>query len=543
MLVYANHLSFEGAGAEEAIFKAIGGWLKEQLGFGLHPDQLKQDGEFNGYRGDLRSWLRIYATSEEEPELYMWVLRTPDEAVRGRQWIVEVGVKSYHGALELSCTVKTEEHSTLVATSLVTASQPRLIRYVVNNIEKVHDADLAPSVSGVAVKTVGQDRDSYRALLVEVERRERDCPLVLVSPTSDGEYLLAVTELQQRLLGLAQVVQVSREFNSYEMAEVLGQQRSAWGGAINILNCPTQTGFVRGRVFLSDTIRGWGNTQNERISQVLAWVTNNTNVSRQRKRIRPEGVTQLALRRRLQAVRARGDQMDAAQLREELDKASRVLAEQAEWVSTLEDDNSALESELSDTKVRLADERESLRNQNFVIQSLKSQLGDAGGGRTSQLDGEGLLSLACRPDSPSPLECIEIIESLFGDRCIVLESAKESARDMEFFASGRRLLDMLRRLVTEYRERLLEAGDNEARKIFTNKEYAAKESETVMGNKSLRRQRTFEYDGKSIEMFRHLKIGIDDDLTKTIRVHFHWDPEREIIVIGHCGQHRDISGR
>jgi hypothetical protein len=543
MLVYANHLSFQGAGAEEAIFKAIGGWLKEQLGFGLHPDQLKQDGEFNGYRGDLRSWLRIYATSEEEPELYMWVLKTPDETVRGRQWIVEVGVKSYHGALELSCTVKTEEHSTLVATSLVTASQPRLIRYVVNNIEKVHDADLAPSVSGVAVKTVGQDRDSYRALLVEVERRDRDCPLVLVSPTSDGEYLLGVTELQQRLLGLAQVVQVSREFNSYEMAEVLGQQRSAWGGAVNILNCPTQTGFVRGRVFLSDTIRGWGNTQNERITQVLAWVTNNTNVSRQRKRIRPEGVTQLALRRRLQAVRARGDQMDAAQLREELEKASRVLADQAEWVSTLEDDNSALESELSDTKVRLADERESLRNQNFVIQSLKSQLGDAGGGRTSQLDGEGLLSLACRPDSPSPLECIEIIEGLFGDRCIVLESAKESARDMEFFASGRRLLDMLRRLVTEYRERLLEAGDNEARKVFTNNEYAARESETVMGNKSMRRQRTFEYDGKSIEMFRHLKIGVDDDLTKTIRVHFHWDPEREIIVIGHCGQHRDISGR
>jgi len=542
MLVYANHLSFQGTGAEEAIFKAIGAWLKEQLGFGLHPDQLKQESEFNGYRGDLRSWLRIYATSEEEPELYVWVLKTPDETVRGRQWIVEVGVKSYHGAFELSCIVKTEEHSTLVATSAVTASQPRLIRYVVNNIEKAHDTDFAPSVSGVAVKTVGQDRDSYRALLVEIERRDRDCPVVLVSPTSDGEYLLNAAELQQRLIGLAQVVQVSSEFNSYEMVEVLGQPRSAWGGAVNILNSPTQTGFVRGRFFLTKAIGEWGNTQNERITQVLAWVTNNTNVSRLRKRIRPEGVMQLALRRRLQAVRARGGQMDAAQLREELDKASQVLAEQAEWVSTLEDDNSALESELSDTKVRLADERENLRNQNFVIQSLKSQLGDAGGGRTSQLDGEGLLSLACRPDSPSPLECIEVIESLYGDKCIVLESAKESASDMEFFASGRRLLDMLRRLVTEYRKRLLEAGDSEARKVFTNNEYAARESETVMGNKSMRRQRTFEYDGKSIEMFRHLKIGVDDDLAKTIRVHFHWDPEREIIVIGHCGPHRDISG-
>ena len=30
--------------------KAVGGWLKEQLGFGLRPDQLKQDGEYNGQR-------------------------------------------------------------------------------------------------------------------------------------------------------------------------------------------------------------------------------------------------------------------------------------------------------------------------------------------------------------------------------------------------------------------------------------------------------------------------------------------------------------
>ena len=73
MLVYANHLAFRGAGAEEAIFKAIGGWLKEQLGFGLHPEQLRQEGEFDGYRGDARSWLRVYATNEEEPELYSWV--------------------------------------------------------------------------------------------------------------------------------------------------------------------------------------------------------------------------------------------------------------------------------------------------------------------------------------------------------------------------------------------------------------------------------------------------------------------------------------
>ena len=93
MLVYANHFTFHGEDAEEAIFKAIGGWLKEQLGFGLHPDQMKQEGEFNGYRGEMRSWLRVYATAEDEPALYAWVLKNSDETVRGRQWVTEIGLK------------------------------------------------------------------------------------------------------------------------------------------------------------------------------------------------------------------------------------------------------------------------------------------------------------------------------------------------------------------------------------------------------------------------------------------------------------------
>jgi hypothetical protein len=540
MLVYANHLSFQGAGAEEAILKGIGGWLKEQLGFGLHPDQLRQDGEFSGYRGNVRSWLRVYATSEEEPELYAWVLKNPDDTVRGRQWITELGLKSYGGLLDLSCIVKADEHSTLVA-SPVMASRPRVIGYVVNNVQNAANAEFADSVSGVAVKAVGQDKDSYRVLLAEIERRDRDCPVVLVSPSRDGEYMLNVTDLQQKLVGLGQVMQVPRDFNSYEMAEIIGQHWSAWSGAVNILYTPTQTGYVRNRLFRSDEILSWGDTQHARISQLLAWVTNNTNVLRLRKSIRPEGVAQLALRRRLQAVRARGDQMDAAQLREEMDKASRLAAEQSEWIHTLENGNIELESQLSDAKGRLDDDRESLKKQNYMIQGLKNQLENSGSGRSSNTDAEMLFSLICSADPPSPLKCIEIIESLYGDKCVILESAKESAHDMNRFEPGRRLLDMLRRLVTEYRSKIIEGGDNEARQVFGNNEHAAKESETVMGNPAMRHQRTFEYEGIQVEMFRHLKIGIEPNVTKTIRVHFHWDSDRQKIVIGYCGEHLPIA--
>jgi hypothetical protein len=100
---------------------------------------------------------------------------------------------------------------------------------------------------------------------------------------------------------------------------------------------------------------------------------------------------------------------------------------------------------------------------------------------------------------------------------------------------------MLRRLVTDYRAKLLLGGDDGARKVFGKNEYAAKESETVMKSKDLRGLRTFSYEDSDLEMFRHLKIGADDNIGKTIRVHFHWDAERKKIVIGYCGKHLPIA--
>lgn len=541
MLVYANHLSFQGAEAEAAVFKAVGGWLKEQLGFGLHPDQLKRDGEYDGYRGAVRSWLHIYATEGDEPRLYAWVLRFADENVFGRQWIVEAGVKAFGETLELSCVVKTDESSTLVAEP-VTASQPRLIRYVVNNVRQSMGASLGGAVAGVDIKRVGESVDSYRALLAEIERPERAFPIVLVSPTRDGEYLVGAQDLQERLVGLAQVVEVSRDFNSYDMADVLGQQRSAWGGAINVLQTPSRTGFVRARYFLADVIEGWGNTH-DRYAKILAWVTGNTNMLHLRQHVRPEGVMQLALRRKMQMARAQSERMDATELRQALEEASRQAVEQAKFFDEVVEENSRLETSVSELKDELEDARDEIGRKEFNIQALKDQLSRAGGGRTGAVDVETLLDLACRTDCPTPLECVNLIESLYGDRCVVLESAKGSAREMDRFVYGRQLLDMLKRLVTEYRDRLSEGGDNAARTVFGKNEYSAKESETVMSNKAMRRERTFDYEGEEVEMFRHLKIGVADDETKTIRVHFHWDAERKKIVIGYCGGHLTISSR
>jgi hypothetical protein len=234
---------------------------------------------------------------------------------------------------------------------------------------------------------------------------------------------------------------------------------------------------------------------------------------------------------------------EANQLREEINKASREAARRDEWISTLEDANTELESELSRAKATLTEQSENLSEKSSVIKALKKRLESTVEERADNSVTDSLLSLICRPDPPTPLECIELIERTYGDRCIILGSAKDSAQDMSLFSYGRRLLDMLRRLVTEYPTKLLEEGDSEARKVFGKNEYAAKESESVRRNKTMRRQRTFEYEGEQIEMYRHLKIGTDDNVAKTIRVYFHWDAKRKRIVIAYCGEHFAISRR
>ncbi|MCC6390714.1 MAG: hypothetical protein IT167_08930 [Bryobacterales bacterium] len=192
-------------------------------------------------------------------------------------------------------------------------------------------------------------------------------------------------------------------------------------------------------------------------------------------------------------------------------------------------------------KEDLEEARDEAAKKDFTIQSLKDQLSRAGGGRSDSVVATALVDLASRADPPLPLQCIDLIEKAYGDRCIVLPSARSSAGHMGRFLCGRELIGFLKRLVTGYRSKLMEGGDNLARAVFGKSEYAAKESETVMGNKAMRRQRTFVYEGEEVEMFRHLKIGVDADVTRTIRVHFHWDANKGKIVIGYCGGHLSVS--
>ena len=281
-----------------------------------------------------------------------------------------------------------------------------------------------------------------------------------------------------------------------------------------------------------------GDVQSERVSHVLARVTHNTNVPRSRNRVRPEGVLQLALKRRLLG-RNSGVVGNNAELQAENSALWTELENQEENYRILEQERDAAEMlgmELEDKNQELQDELRSLNYKAVALRKVGTAINNVPAG-----DMDFFVELASQLTPPSAEDCLKAMQIAFPNRCEILDSAWQSSKSMNSFQNGRRLLSLLRRLITEYATAIETGGDANARMVFSSDEYSANESETVESSPSLSAKRRFNYNGKSIDMFRHLKIGKADNVTHTLRVHFAWLPIEKKIVIGHCGEHLPIS--
>ena len=141
----------------------------------------------------------------------------------------------------------------------------------------------------------------------------------------------------------------------------------------------------------------------------------------------------------------------------------------------------------------------------------------------------------CRCSVP---QILAMIASYHADRVVVLDSARRSAEAAVDFHHPEQAADLLIALVTTYRN-LLVIGrpESDAKQAFGYNKYAAGEGRLSRRGEQLR---TFSYRGEPVFMGRHLKLGVGEKSTTGLRIHFHWDAERQVVVIGHCGAHLDF---
>ena len=229
---------------------------------------------------------------------------------------------------------------------------------------------------------------------------------------------------------------------------------------------------------------------------------------------------------------------------EELRSSLEVaLAEQGIW----EKEAAERETEVGDLRRRVEQveqERDDARARTSSIERALVASQERDGGLDDRMRDAHLAAISGEPTLEQGLL---VLQRLYSDRVVVLRSATESARASVTFRKRKKAFELLSRLVTDYWDRFREAGDVKARQVFGNEQFSATESERVTSNANAVRLRTFTYEGRQVQMLRHLKIGTKDSVADTLRVHFHVVEREENgeklpkIVIGHCGCHLDFK--
>jgi hypothetical protein len=272
------------------------------------------------------------------PYLFSAQLSHRDERVSGRKWITEVGIRQESAGRSMECTLllKTDEVSARV-TAPIQVTRPKLVELLIKTCNPTAETP------GLVVKSL--DESSAKAFLHEVEREARSYPLVLISCARDGQYPVAPERLRSVLAGLASVVTVPHDADTFAIEEVVGRRYMAFGGAVNIVFPPRQgaTDQICGTILLrAEVIQDLLNDGKSLESEVLGAITHRTNLPASWRHISPAKVDQAILHGRVAAL------LDKA-------KGSDHAEELAEYIELLETADKDLLARDADLKLARAD--------------------------------------------------------------------------------------------------------------------------------------------------------------------------------------------
>jgi hypothetical protein len=528
VLVYCNHVPLHASAALPDILEPVAQWLSRKLKRKITAEALSRGGDI--YRKDGWS-VRSHIAVDAFPHLLSIELVHPDSAVKGRRWHTEIGLqhRTADADVEVTVLVQTSEISARV-TDPVQPGAPTIVTEILRQCQVSSVA-----VGGALKELSDNDAEGFRHVVLDPQR---DVPLVVVSPTKDGKYLVDVSSLSQLLIGIADVIVIPTSTDTFWLARSIGRDFVPYLGAVKIIFPSGTIGRPTVRTLTATDFAECGLDIRSGTKEVFSLVLHRTNLPLSWNHVGPERVRKESLRRELErrreAAAASGDCVAFTQFLE------TYIAEQEKAAAALTSKNIELSDALEGAK-RLAEENE--RKLAAKNAALKFQLERAGAvvaespyaPEDIDIVADTIATVIKR--APTPEECLRLIEHLYPSRVLILPDAWLSARESAEFDDGQKLFGLLRSLVTDYWSSL-NAGrpDQEARKVFGSA-YAAKESETVASKKEAKRKRTFRFGGEDHVMEKHLKIGRKDSAVETIRVHFDWLADRRLILLRHCGPH------
>lgn len=531
MLVYANKFDFEPEYGVAEIIQVISAWAGRTAKTFVDHERLMRGTNFsvNGYF--ISSWSTVKEGEEvATPLLFNFRFVHQDEKFKGRQWITEVGVRQRTGSEVVECTIllKTDEVSARVVAP-IKVTRPGLVTSLIERCRPIS------GTPGLFPKKLTLENAS--AFLADVKHESRSSPLIVVS-AKDGEYPVNPESIRKQVLGLANVVCIPEDEDTFKLEEVVGRRYMSFSGGVRIIfpSRNSSTGsFIETELLRPDEYPGSGRDTATLSSEALALITHKSNVTLQRAHISSEAVRFEVLRSKLGSA--------AAQARNDSNSAEVKVF--AELLEAADEDLATKEKEVAELITKLEDCEADLWKAESTIASLKHRIE----GRQATEDDESDLPKAflsireaylnIKKGSATLYEVLSLIGVLYADRIVVLRSAYSSATesDKANFKHSDKAYELLETLATSYWQLMADGqGDQQAKSVFGNS-FTANEASL---SKDGRKRRTFDYRGQNIFMDRHLKYGVKDSTAETLRIHFDWSPSEKKIIIGHCGKHLDF---
>lgn len=514
MIVYANALFFDARTDENTILNEIEKWAKRKT---ISSFQLGQNLYRKPYNGVKVSFVKY---TNKDVFLANFQLSHGDDKNQGREWITEFGLKKTQEKLEVSILLETHEISTLVANMPATS-----VPLLVHNILKL--GKTIPPTPFTSIGDFSQD-SGLEQFKTEVLDTSRKYPIVLVSGTSKEDCLVKLDDLRFYLEGLAKIYFIPISFDLSKIYEQLdGHDRyMPKNGGISIVHPVTKkyAGVPYAERFFPDKLIDILDEGKDIKNVILTSICHRYNLPNKLRHITRELVLS---EERKDQLRMMSDKFDSAKI------------DFSQWQEEYESEIKELEQKLDEAEqlwVDADDEKNKLKYEN---EGLKMQLMYRP--EQQELDMSVLKTLLCELSDNFNLEkSLKVIDNLFANRVVILESAWKSSKDSAQFKYKAQAFKLLWRLCTDYWESLCAGSpDAEARKVFGRDEYSAKESDIVASNERAQKLRTFLYKDEPVLMEKHLKIGVKESLAETFRAHFEWFSDEKKIVIGHCGKHLD----